>query len=76
MVRISDSERKAILKKYPDAWIVGTKHHTMLSGYETSYAMNYLRALRGEDQQQKPQSTRKDDRSSRRERYNRQPHNW
>lgn len=75
MVRISDSERKAILKKYPDAWIVGTKHHTMLSGYETSYAMNYLRALRGEDQQI-PKPSRKDDRSSRRERYNQQPHNW
>ena len=76
MERLSDSEQKAILKRYPDAWIKATKNHAYLAGYESSYAMNYLRALRGEDQQQKPQSTRKDDRSSRRERYNRQPHNW
>ena len=60
MVRITDSERKAILKKYPDAWLVGTKYHTMLSGYETSYAMNYLRELRGEKTKQKTKPDRKD----------------
>ncbi len=73
MIRITDSEQKAILKKYPDSWIVSTRHHAFLAGYDTSYAMNYLRTLRGEDQQQKPKPARKDGRPSRRERYNQQP---
>ena len=59
MVRISESERKTILARYPDAWTVGTKHHTYLTGYETSYAMNYLRELRGRKPKQKATSALK-----------------
>ena len=66
MIIISDAERKAILKKYPNAWIVRTRHHAMLSGYDTSYAMNYLRELRGEKPIQKTKSNRKDGRQPRR----------
>lgn len=69
MIKISDSERKAILKKYPDAWIVSTKHHAMLTGYADSRAMVYLRSLRGEDKKQRPRPARMDGRQPR----NRQP---
>lgn len=60
MIRISDSERKAILARYPDAWITATKHHSMLSGYADSRAMVYLRSLRGEDKKQRPRPARMD----------------
>lgn len=76
MIRITDSERKAILKKYPDAWLKSTKHHVYLTGYETSYAINYLKELRRGKPQQRPKPARKDGRPSRLERYNRQPRNW
>lgn len=66
MIRITASEQKAILKKYPDAWIKATRNHAYLAGYETSYAMNYLRELRGEDQRQKPKPARKDGKKPRR----------
>ena len=65
MVRITDSERKAILKRYPDAWLKGTKHHTYLAGYESSYAMTYLQRLREREQRQKSKPARKDGRQPR-----------
>ena len=72
MVRITDSDRKAILKKYPDAWIISTKHHAFLTGYEDSFAFRLLLHLRGEDQQ-KPTPARKDGRQPRNEQFNRKP---
>lgn len=64
MERITDSERKAILKKYPDAWLKGTKHHVYLSGYEDSYIFDFLRSIRAEGQRLKPRPARKDGRQS------------
>lgn len=69
MVRITDSERKAILKRYPDAWLKGTKHHTYLAGRGDSLAYQLLRELRRGKPQQKPKPARKDGRQPR----NRQP---
>lgn len=59
MERLSDSEQKAILKRYPDAWIKATKNHAYLAGYETSFAFRFLRELRGENRRQKPIPKRK-----------------
>lgn len=71
MERITNSERKAILKKYPDAWLKSTKHHAYLTGYEDSYIFNFLRSLRAGDQQ-KPKPTRKDGRQPQNEQSHRQ----
>jgi hypothetical protein len=66
MIRISESERKAILKKYPDAWLKSTKHHTYLTGYESSFTVNYLKELRRGKPQQKPKPAHKGSRKPRR----------
>lgn len=71
MIRITDSERKAILKKYPDAWLTGTKHHTMLSGHEDTFTFRLVRSLRGEEQ--KPRPAQRDGRQQRSEQHNRKP---
>ncbi len=47
MVRITKSERKAILTRYPDAWIFCTRHHAFLAGYDTAPPSRYLDKLRG-----------------------------
>lgn len=60
MERITDSERKAILKKFPEAWIMGTKHHSYLEGYEDSYIFGFLRSIRGERKKHKPKPARKE----------------
>ena len=66
MERLSDSEQKAILKRYPDAWIKATKNHAYLAGYETSFAFQLLRELRNGKPRQKPKPARKDSRQPRR----------
>ena len=46
MILITDSERKALLERYPKALIVSTKHHAFLAGYDTAPHAQYLQRLR------------------------------
>ena len=47
MIPISNDERKAIEKRFPEAEIVSTRHHSFLIDREQVETLQFLHSLRG-----------------------------